>query len=278
MSEIGKEKRNRQKLHTELHSNGKSKKGSGKSIGRRKKSRRRSRKMKRLLRAFAAALIVLMVGAVIIGGALYVLREKDSMRLTENVYMGSHGAQVVWNAGSQLIRQEDKTLIKAKGETREFEHYPLIGLTSGDIYLQKSMLWTQIAEDKVMRMDYFGKISQTEGGITLSRGTNQVTGVDGFLFDCADTYIFLQEAELTWNGDRQMTVSPMTVVITDYMGQIEIYGPDTEPIFSVLTEEDVEASFGNGKKINLATDQFFMQNGTWRLLFMALDRLNPIGG
>ncbi len=265
MSEMGKDKK--------IQHKGNTRKPSG------KKARRRRKKLQRLARALTATLIVLIVGAVVIGGAVYVLREKDSMRLTENVYMGSLGSRVEWPAGGKLIRREETTLIRARGEEREFERYPLIGVLSGDIYLQKSMLWTQVAEDKVMRFDYFGTISRTEDeGVVLSRGTSRVSGADGFLFDGVDTYIFLQEAELLWNGDQRMTLSPLTVVITDYMGQIEIYGPDTETVFSVLTQEEVEASFANGKRINLATDQFFMKNGTWRLLFMSLDRLNPIGG
>lgn len=228
------------------------------------------------VKARVISIAAVAAGVLMIIGAVVALRGRDSCQVEEAAGLSVNGVAFQWPDGLRLLHRDGHTWLREENGERNLETFPLVLEESGGLLLQKSMIWTQTAEDKVLRLDYFSRVEKEEGGVTLSRGQARAEHADGFLYDGEDTYIFLESAKLTWNGEQERTVEPLTVVQVGYRNYIHIYGPGMEPIFEELATEEVTAEFTGQKRMNLATDRYFMPNGAWRLLFMPMDRLNTI--
>lgn len=231
---------------------------------------------KRQHKTLLVSAIAVAAGLAVVAGALVALRGRDSCRAEGAVSVSVNGMVFRWPEGLLLLHNDGGTYLKDREGKRRLDSYPLILEDSGELLLQRSMIWTQTGEDRIKRLDYFGRVGLEEDGAVLSRGQAEARGADGFLYDGEDTYIFLEPVELSWNGERSMTLEPLTVVQVGYRQYIHIYGPGMEPIFEELTQEEVLVRFAGGKRANLATDLYFMPNGTWRLLFMSMELLEAI--
>lgn len=231
---------------------------------------------KRQHKAVLVSAIAVVAGLAVVIGALVALRGRDSCQLEGAVSVSINGMVFRWPEGALLLHGDSGTRLRdAEGE-HDLDSYPLILEDSGEVLLQRSMIWTQTGQDRIQRLDYFGRVRREGDQTILSRGQAQVEGADGFLYDGEDTYIFLEPVELVWNGERSMELEPLTVVQVGYRQYIHIYGPGMEPVFEDLTQEEVSARFAGGNRANLATDLYFMPNGAWRLLFMSMELLEAI--
>lgn len=231
---------------------------------------------KRKLKTWTVAVAVPAAALVIIIGAVAALRGRDSFQVEEPASISVNGVTFRWPAGVRLLHRGDHTYLKGSEGEQDMEDFPLVLEESGSLRLQKSMIWTQTREDKIRRLDYFSGISFGEEGTVLSGRQSRVEGADGFLYDGEDTYVFLEPVELVWNRDQRMELEPLTVVQVGYRQYVHIYGPGMEPVFEDLTEEEVSACFGGGNRVNLATDLYYMPNGTWRLLLMSMEVLEAV--
>lgn len=210
--------------------------------------------------------------AVVVFCAVAALKGRDSMELAEPFYTSVNGMRMEWESG-RLVRDDGVTYIRQGRQRQSFEEYPLIKADESEIILQRSCSLYRTTDDMFYRVDYFTRAERGENGVILRRRGKELEVAEGFLYDNEDTYLFLENAELSY-GEESLAIGPMTVVQVSYMGHIQIFGPGLTPQFSYLTnEEPVTAQFEGGKKVNLTTDRFYMQNGTWRLLFFPLDKL-----
>lgn len=228
----------------------------------------------RNLLAVPAAIIA--AAAVVLLCAYFALRERDSLRLDGTVSTCVNGQTVTWEQGVKLVRQGDETLLRADGMTQKLESFPLIR-EDGSIVLQRTCSFNRTADNGIYRADYFTQITKEDGKVVLKRRGKSAEVSDGFLYDNRDTYIFLEPATLYIGGEDGETyrLSPMTVVqVSSDLYYFQIFGPDTEPVFVENPGTDeIVAVFDGKKRINLAIDHYYMENGAWRLLFLTLDAL-----
>ena len=97
--------------------------------------------------------------------------------------------------------------------------------------------------------------------------------MSGVYYDNADCYIFLESATLTW-GDYDINIKAGSIVECVYMDHLIIYGLNQKiQYYDTSSNMNIMAEFKNGKRVNIATDRFYQQNGNWRLLYMPLDCL-----
>lgn len=204
------------------------------------------------------------------------LRERDSLELDGPVSTCVNGGMVTWEQGVRLVRRDDETLLKADGDSQRLEGYPLIK-ADGSIVLQRTCSWNRTADNGIYRVDYFTQLAKENGKVLMSRRGKSAEASDGFLYDNRDTYIFLEPATLYIGGENgeKYDLSPMTVVqVSSNLYYFQIYGPDREPVFAENPGTDeIVAVFESKKRINLAIDHYYMENGAWRLLFITLDAL-----
>lgn len=227
--------------------------------------------------AVSAAIIA--AAAVVMLCAYFALRERDSLKLDGSVSTCINGETMTWEQGVRLVRQGDETLLKADGASQKLESFPLIK-EDGSIVLQRTCSWNRTEDNGIYRADYFTQLTEENGKIVMSRRGKRVEASDGFLYDNRDTYIFLEPATLYIGGEdgEKQNLSPMTVVqVSSNLYYFQIFGPDREPVFVENPGTDeIVAVFDSKKRINLAIDHYYMENGAWRLLFITLDALKGI--
>lgn len=215
-------------------------------------------------------------GAVVmIVSAVAALKGRDALKIDQAVYTCVNGMKLSLGEKVKLTRKDGTTYLKSGRKKENLQSFPLITEEDGSIILQKSCSWTTTSNDEFYRVDYFTAVTKEDDGIVMRRRGKEVRETSGFLYDNDDTYLFLEEALLQL-GDRQIYIAPMTVVQVDYLSHIQMFGPGVEPFFEYLDQNNVVAEFGNGKKVDLAIDRYYMENGSWRLLFMPLDILKEM--
>ena len=218
---------------------------------------------------------VLAGAVIVIISAVAALRGRDTLQIGQEAYTCINGVKISLGEGLRLTRKDGVTYLGSGRKKEDIQNFPLVTEEDGSIILQKSCSWTTTSDDKFYRVDYFTTVSKEDDSIVMRRRGREVREPSGFLYDNDDTYIFLEEA-LVQLGDRQIYIAPMTVVQVDYLSHIQMFGPDMEPFFEYLDQNNVVAEFGNGKKVDLAIDRYYMENGSWRLLFMPLDILKEM--
>lgn len=219
---------------------------------------------------------IIAAAAVVMLCAYFALRERDSLKLDGTVNTCVNGEMVTWEQGVRLTRQGDETFLKADDTSQKMESFPLIK-EDGSIVLQRTCSWNRTADNGIYRADYFTQLTEEDGKIVMSRRGKRAEVSDGFLYDNRDTYIFLEPATLYIGGEdgEKYDITPMTVVqVSSNLYYFQIFGPDREPVFAADPGTDeIVAVFDSKKRINLAIDHYYMENGAWRLLFITLDAL-----
>lgn len=218
---------------------------------------------------------VLAGAVIVIISAVAALRGRDSLRIKQGVYTCINGVELHLGENLKLTRKDGNTYLGSGTKKENLQSFPLITEEDGSIILQKSCSWTTTSDDRFYRVDYFTTVSKEDDSIVMRRRGKEVREPSGFLYDNDDTYIFLEGAVMQL-GDRQIYIAPMTVVQVDYLSHIQMFGPDVEPFFEYLDQNNLVAEFGNGKKVDLAIDRYYMENGSWRLMFMPLDILKEM--
>lgn len=223
-------------------------------------------------RSILISIAVAAAAVIVILCAIAALRGRDRLILEEPVYTVINGMKMEWPEGAYLVRNDGITMMKNGKARQNFQRYPLITEEDGTIVLQKSCSYNRTSDEMIYRLDYFSTVSKDEKGIVISRGGKETRDISGFIYDNEDTYVFLENAVLSWEGES-VFIEPLTIVQVSYMNYLQIFGPGLTPRFEWLETDTVTAEFESGKRLNLATDRYYMQNSSWRLLFLPLEAL-----
>lgn len=218
------------------------------------------------------SLAVLAAAVIVIVSALTALRARDTLRVDQPVYTYIGKGRIEWPEGVRLIRRKGVTYIKSGGEKRDLQFCPLVTGDGASIIMQKSCSYNRTADDQFFRTDYFTSVSRDGEELVLRRKGTEVRGLSGFLYDNDDTYVFLESGVLELGGE-EIRITPMTVVQADYLSSILIFGPGREPFFERLDQDNLMVRLASGRSVDVATDRYYEENGTWRLLFLSLDAL-----
>lgn len=237
-----------------------------------------NRKAKRGKRAFIISAAVIVAAAVVIISSVLALRGRDSMEINGAVYTYVHGKKVGWPEGVKLSHRDNVTYLDGGNGEQHLEEFPLISEEDGKIIIQKSCSWNRVSDNAIYRVDYFTEIGKDEEGVFMNRRGKEARDMSGFLYDNRDTYIFLEPAVLYIGGEggEIRKLEPLTAVRVTYMDDIQIFDPYGGEYYKELEVEDVVAVFENNKRVNLAIDHYYLQNGSWRLLFLGLDGLQEM--
>lgn len=231
------------------------------------KKKKNKRKMLLISAAIAVAAVIVIISAMI------ALRSRDTLELTEPMYTFVNGMRIDLPAGIKLVRHDNITYVKNGDTEQRLDRFPLINAEDGSIILQRSCSLSPLVQDVMYRLDYFTKVGKDERGIVISYKKKERWDVSGFIYDNSDTYIFLEPVTLSW-GETTMELQPMTIVQAGYMEYIHIFGPDIEEaVFEGVDTDRIEVLFRDGKRLNVAADRLYMENGAWQLIFMPMEGL-----
>ena len=96
----------------------------------------------------------------------------------------------------------------------------------------------------------------------------------GYLFDGVDTYIFLENTELRWDGGS-VEVPALSYAVARYGNTLQYFDYAAGTSTVVQTgESELTASFANGDVLDMGTDTMKKANGTWYLLVARPGTLN----
>lgn len=98
-----------------------------------------------------------------------------------------------------------------------------------------------------------------------------------FLYNGKDTYIFFDNLELYW-GDKKLEISPLSYVMTDSNGYIDIYNYKNDEYITehIQGYQDVFVKLKDGATINLSKDIMYRVDGQEFMLFKNPSLLNEV--
>ena len=241
-----------------------------------KRHKRRKRRKNQKKEWWNKKLLLLPAALIVLCCALFALRERDSLTIAEPVKTCVGGDTLRFEEGVHLIRKNGKTTMK-EGETLlNSESYPLL-TNDGRIILQKSFAWNKTEDNGAYRVDYFTELSYENGKVRMERRGKSADTSNGFLYDNQDTYIFLEKATLYIGGKngRKINLTPMSIVqCSANFDRLQIFGPGKNTFYeNNLETDEVVAVFAGKRRVNVALDHYYMENGIWRLLFRAIEEL-----
>ena len=133
------------------------------------------------------------------------------------------------------------------------------------------------APNQVFRLSQFILMAIKNNSVVLQDGSLKAEAADGYLFDGVDTYVFLENTELRWDGGSA-EIPALSYAVARYGNTLQYFDYGTGTSTVVQTgESEITASFMNGNVLDLGTDTMKKANGTWYLLVArpgVLNRMN----
>lgn len=142
-----------------------------------------------------------------------------------------------------------------------------------ETYYAERLSEIDIIQDTINAGDYNDKTINSVPLLKFGE-ENKVVETPAFLYDGDDTYLFLSDTNVTVAGQR-VDLSPLSFVVADYRGDVEIYNYETDEyqIFEAV-DDDVMADLGERYRLNLSTDMLLYDDGAdSRLLIHNVDAL-----
>ena len=128
--------------------------------------------------------------------------------------------------------------------------------------------------DSVYRLSHFSTMANENNSVVLRDGNLKAENAGGYLFDGVDTYIFLENTELRWDGGS-VEVPALSYAVARYGNTLQYFDYAAGTSTVVQTgESELTASFANGDVLDMGTDTMKKANGTWYLLVARPGTLN----
>ncbi len=120
-------------------------------------------------------------------------------------------------------------------------------------------------------LNYFTEIYKTNNYFMASFSKKEKVISNQFLYDGYDTYLFLEDVDL-YVGESKYSLTPMSYVIAQYNGPIEIYKYGEDPIV-LGANEYVHVKF---KSVDIDLIEDILNNGvTTHILYSRVKDLEP---
>lgn len=216
---------------------------------------------------------VILAAVLVLVLSFAVLKGRQKLTVKEPVYIVINGEKSPFKSGVKLENKDGSTILRDGKNAYAVDEFPILYENRDAVLFQTNGSWNRVDTDEIFRFDCFTEVEKKEDGLYIQKGNKKAIADSGFLYDNRDTYLLLEPATLSLNGE-EIELQEMTVIHCKYLEYISIYGPDMKPTFEELTKDQVLLTFSNGKSVNVSSDRYYQANGTWRLLFLPLDVLN----
>lgn len=126
------------------------------------------------------------------------------------------------------------------------------------------------------RVNYFSDIYiDDEKHIVIERDNKKVIVTDGFLYNGADLYVFLEDMTLTI-GEEEIQLKPLSYVVVKYQKSLEVYSSETNEYMTMASfGSDIKAVSNRGYVLNLSTDLYETEENEY-ILFSGIEQLESI--
>lgn len=200
----------------------------------------------------------------------------NSFKPGEEVYYYCAGMKIQCSDKTRLVHREEGTVVQDSETQDLLESTPVIyGKQKKLVLTANNMLMQPGVDNKVYRLNEFTEVTETEGQITFENNGKAAQVQSGFLFDGADTYIFLEEMTL-YIGTKKVTLLPLSYAKVIYRQYIEYHDSENDKYEWIdLAGADVKAEFADGVVLDLGRD-LINRDGNDSILFSAVDSLKVL--
>ena len=208
---------------------------------------------------------LMVVAVVVIMLTLKFRQGVDTVVMEDGAYQ-YFGEQKLSYTGKTKLRYDNGTamLTDDTGE-RTIDSKPLYA-SDQELVLPVAYAWYDLDTGKIYRLEHFSKVDVEGNQIVLKDGNKKRVGARGFIYDGQNTYLFLEQAEITV-GDHKVNLAPLSYVVSQYGTSLQYYAMGTGKSVVIQADgADQLAKFTNGDTLNLGTDTLNKANGSWQLL------------
>lgn len=215
--------------------------------------------------------------ALLISAPMVLMKIRNTHRPDDRLYSILAGEKYYWEDVKFEIDENNQAIISdSSGNQMNVSGQPFYYEERDAMFWPFYGVWCPVEEMTCSKIDRFSEITYDPGkgcGIQMPDGSER--HLDGFLYDNQDTYVFLEDATITYNGQTR-GLAPLSYVRVHGNGCMDLYYYGQEEGELITLDSDPEVKFSNGSRIDLEGDIMYYPNGIWRLLFVALEYIDPL--
>jgi len=221
-------------------------------------------------------LMLLSIVAIFAIGAAYMLINKiDKLEITEtDMYQYLSGTRYTYNGNLQISRQDDKTFLYNNGKKFSMDSDPIYYTKENKLILPKDMVLVSYDDGRVQKINHFNSISVKDHKYYVNVDGKDTEIRNSFLFDGADTYLFLDNLQLK-HGEVTYNLTPLSYVTFVGNSDLTVYIKEINEIKQdSILNETVTATSNHGYKVDLNSDSLtYNDKNTKQLLPKNFDGL-----
>ena len=225
-------------------------------------------KLERKGRGFRERLLSLgIMAAVLVIAALVLLfkRNMDSVVLPEGAYNYFGDVKVEYTGKCRIQYTDKEVTIRDENGKSTLNSKPLYQ-PDGTALLPFDYAWYPNADNQFFRLAHFSTMAIENNSVVLQDGSLKAESANGYLYDGVDTYVFLENTELRWDGGSA-EIPALSYAVARYGNTLQYFDYSTGTSTVVQTgESELAAAFANGDVLDMGTDTMKKANGTWYLL------------
>ena len=220
------------------------------------------------------AIIAIFLFIGILGIVAICLKDLNTQVLEENsFYQYFVGRKVEYEGGIRFSRKNNITQITVDNDEIELDSTPLYykEIENKVIFPEDMILVFPNKNGKMYKINHFSNVYLNEGILYLE-GEEQKPLENCFLYDGQDLYFFTEKTKIVV-GETEYELSPMSYVICDSQGFVEIYQKEEDNYITIQEQTDKVIAYAEDYQINLNTDSI-KNSETEQLLIKNKDFLN----
>lgn len=186
------------------------------------------------------------------------------------------GNQISYSKDAIFYEDDGEILIKDGDYTFESTGTPILYNTNNKITLVEDMLlMLPNGEGSPSRVLTFTSISMAGGRANFEKNGDKAQSYGGYMYDGADTYLFLEDVTLEIGTD-EIELAPLSYVVAVYDNYVEYYNEaDGTTGYVSISGTDVRAKFSTGEVVNLGKDTI-SRDGEEALIFSSVESIDVI--
>lgn len=230
-------------------------------------------------RKIPLSLILVAAGVLIVVAAVLLVVFLNTKRIEGGVYYYDTGIRYEQQGGS-VIRNEDEDgvyLENSGDEKLALTSSPLYYEDEQKIFIPCDSTITLPSKRKVARITKFTELENRQGTVFATIGRDEYEIDEGFLYDGKNTYVFLDNMTVSWNG-QVVQMPSLSYAIVIYNQRIELYPYGGEPMVEQTGRSDVTASADKGYTIDLSAGILTNAEGFESLIISEPSMMEPFTG
>ena len=219
--------------------------------------------------------VAVMLALVFIALAVTVfLNRAERKDIREPLYQYSFEEADHYPNGVRMKKTKDSLTIQNGVQEYETNGYPFYYENRKAMVLTDTFLYLDQGGTEQGRVDYFTTISEDNGRYQLD-DKNKTTLGGGLLHDGRDVFIFLEPAEVHYNG-KVTQIKGLSYVVCFQGESILICNNGESAVYEELDTTGATAVMNNGITVDLANDVYYQPNGTKYLMFTEPELFKPV--